>query len=86
MLQMWIGLLLLLLPAVVFLLTIPVSRRLQPALCRWYRVLGGVVFFAGSGVAVYFAGYSGDQGGISALFFNWPFLQHNSVKGSGLIN
>jgi len=32
--------------------------------------LGGVVVFAGSGVSVYFAGYSGDQGGISALFFS----------------
>lgn len=56
-------------PIVIFLATIPVSRRMKPRLCLLYRVAGGIVVFAGSATSLYFAAYTGDQGGIAAYFF-----------------
>ena len=66
---MLIGLLMLLVPIVVFILTLPASRRLRPSLRAVYRFVGGIVVFLGAGVSVYLASYTGDQGGIAAYFF-----------------
>ena len=66
---MIIGWLMLLAPTAIYLATFPFSRRLRPGL-RWlYRLLGGVIVFAGSATSFYFAAYTGDQGGIAAYFF-----------------
>ena len=66
---MLIGLLMILVPVVVYVITIPLSRRLNPGLRKTYRVIGGIVVFLGSGVSIYFAAYTGDQGGIAAFYF-----------------
>lgn len=66
---MLIGLLMILAPSVVFILTLPFSRRLKPSLRAVYRFVGGIVVFLGSGISFYFASYTGDQGGIAAFFF-----------------
>lgn len=66
---MLIGLLMILVPCAVFVLTLPLSRRLKTAL-RWaYLLLGGIVVFLGSCVSIYLASYTGDQGGIAAFYF-----------------
>ena len=63
------GLLMVILPNVIFLATLPVSGRLAPLL-RWlYRIVGGAIVIAGSIVTLYLAAYTGDQGGIAAFFF-----------------
>lgn len=66
---MLIGLLMILVPVVVFILTIPLSRRLKPGLRKTYRVIGGIVVFLGGGISIYFVSYTGDQGGIAAFYF-----------------
>jgi len=66
---MLIGLLMLLMPVVVFLLTLPYSSRLKPGLRAVYRYVGAIVVFLGGGISLYFAFYAGDQGGIAAYFF-----------------
>jgi hypothetical protein len=66
---MLLGLLMLLGPIVVFIISLPFSRRLKASLRKSYWVIGGLVVFCGSGTSVYFAAYSGDQGGIAAYFF-----------------
>ena len=66
---MLIGLLLLLMPSVVFLITLPISRRFKPNLCMLYRVVGGIIVIAGSAFSYYLAAYTGDQGGIGAFYF-----------------
>lgn len=66
---MLIGLLMVLVPGAVFVLSIPLSRRLKPGLRKAYLALGGIVVFLGSGVSIYFASYTGDQGGIAAFYF-----------------
>ena len=66
---MLIGLLLLLLPVVVYIGTFSFSRRLKSKLCALYRVGAGIIAIAGSSFSVYLAAYSGDQGGIAAYFF-----------------
>ncbi|MDJ0834114.1 MAG: hypothetical protein QNJ69_11365 [Gammaproteobacteria bacterium] len=63
------GLLMLILPAVVYLISIPASNRLKRSLCWLYRILGGIIVLAGSAFSLYLAAYSGDQGGIAAYFF-----------------
>ena len=66
---MVVGLLMLIAPSVIFLITLPASRRLKPLL-RWlYRIVGGVIVIAGSIFSLYLAAYTGDQGGIGAFFF-----------------
>ena len=63
------GLLMLIVPTVIFLTTLPVSGRLKPQL-RWlYRIVGGAIVIPGSTVSLYLAAYTGDQGGIGAFFF-----------------
>ncbi len=66
---MLIGLLMLLLPVVVFILTLPFSGRFRPVLCKIYRIFGGIVVILGSSISLYLAAYTGDQGGIGALYF-----------------
>ena len=66
---MLIGLLMILVPVVAYVLIIPLSRRLKPGLRKTYRVIAGIVVFLGGGISVYFASYTGDQGGIAAFYF-----------------
>ena len=66
---MLVGLLLLLLPVVVYIGTFSISCRLKPKLCILYRVGTGIIAISGSSFSVYLAAYSGDQGGIAAYFF-----------------
>lgn len=56
-------------PAAVYLVTLRRSGRLAPVLRTIYRLLGGLVVFGGSGISLYFAMYTGEQGGIAAYFF-----------------
>lgn len=56
-------------PIVIYLATFPVSGRLRPRVCKIYRTTGGIVVFFGSATSVYFAAYTGDQGGIAAFYF-----------------
>jgi hypothetical protein len=63
------GLLMLVTPGVIFLITFPLSGRLKPGIRKVYRILGGTVVFLGSGISLYLASYTGDQGGIAAYFF-----------------
>lgn len=64
-----IGLLMLVVPVIVFVLSIPISSRLTSGLRRFYLIFGGIIVFIGSGTSFYFASYAGDQGGIAAYFF-----------------
>lgn len=66
---MLIGLLMLLAPAIVFVISLPFSNRLNPTLRKVYRIVGGLIVFVGSGFSLYLAMYTGDQGGIGAYFF-----------------
>jgi hypothetical protein len=66
---MIIGLLMLFVPIAIYIATFPVARRLRPGLCRLYRIIGGIIVFGGSVISVYFAAYTGDQGGIAAFYF-----------------
>lgn len=66
---MLIGLLMIVVPVAIFLATISLSKRLKPVLRKAYLFLGGIVVFLGGGVSVYFASFTGDQGGIAAFYF-----------------
>jgi hypothetical protein len=66
---MLVGLLMIVAPGAVFLLTLPLSQRLKPGLGKLYRIVGGLVVFLGGGTSLYFASYTGDQGGIAAFLF-----------------
>jgi len=66
---MIIGLLMLLVPIVIYMATLAIVHRLRPGLCQLYRIMGGVIVFGGSAISFYFAAYSGDQGGITAFYF-----------------
>ena len=57
------------LPIVVYGSTFVVASKLLPGFCGWYRMIGATLVFGGGGVSVYFAGYTGDQGGIAAFYF-----------------
>ena len=59
----------LLAPVVLFLATLPFTRKLKPELCMFYRIAGGIIVIAGSAFSFYLAAYSGDQGGIGAFYF-----------------
>jgi hypothetical protein len=63
------GLLMLLVPNVIFFATLPASRRLKPQLRLLYLIVGGAIVIAGSIFSLYLAAYTGDQGGIGAFFF-----------------
>lgn len=64
----------LLAPIIVFMITIPFSRWLKPRLRRLYLVFGGISVFCGSGISLYFAAYTGDQGGIAAYLFQMAVI------------
>ncbi len=66
---MIVGLLMLILPGIVFLTTLPASKRLKPQLRWMYRIVGGAIVIAGSSISLYLAAYTGEQGGIGAFFF-----------------
>jgi hypothetical protein len=59
----------LLAPCLVFVLSLRFSNRLRPTLRKVYRIGGGLIVFLGSGISLYLAMYTGDQGGIGAFFF-----------------
>ena len=63
------GILMLLAPILVFLITLPFSRLLRQPLHGFHRIFGALLVFAGSSVSLYLAAYTGDQGGIAAYFF-----------------
>jgi len=44
---MLIGLLMILVPGAVFVLTLPLSRYLRPAVRKAYRIIGGLIVFLG---------------------------------------
>jgi hypothetical protein len=71
---MLIGLLLLLMPSVVFLVTLPISRKFEPKLCMLYRIVGGIIVIPGSALSYYLAAYTGDQGGIGAFYFQLTLI------------
>ena len=66
---MLIGALMIFVPIAVFLSTLSLSGRFEPGLRATYRYVGGIVVFLGGAISVYFAMYTGDQGGIAAFFF-----------------
>jgi hypothetical protein len=71
---MLIGFLMLLGPIVVFTITLPYSRWFTPNLRKVYRTVGGLLVFLGSGTSLYFAMYTGDQGGIAAYLFQLTII------------
>lgn len=80
-----IGLLMILGPAVVFVLTLPLAERLRPKLRTVYRYAGGIVVFLGSAISFYFASYTGDQGGIAAFFFQIVVILVYAVLSGTLV-
>ena len=66
---MLVGLLMIIAPCLVFVLTLPLSRFLRPKLRKVYRISGGLIVFLGGAFSFYLASYTGDQGGIAAYFF-----------------
>jgi hypothetical protein len=62
------GLLLLLLPVLVFLVSIPFSKHALKQCRTLYLSVGALIVFAGSCFSLYLAAYTGDQGGIGAFF------------------
>lgn len=66
---MLIGLLMVLGPCAIFIFSLRFTRQLKPRLRKVYRILGGLLVFAGGGISFYLASYTGDQGGIGAFFF-----------------
>ena len=71
---MLIGLLMLLGPVVVFLITLPYLRWFEPKLRKVYQIAGGLLVFLGSGTSFYFAAYTGDQGGIAAYLLQMTVI------------
>lgn len=82
---MLIGLFMILAPVAVYILTIPLSRRLKPGLRKAYLVIGGIVVFLGGGISIYFAMYAGDQGGIAAYFFQKAVIIVYSALSSSFV-
>jgi len=82
---MFIGLLMWLLPMIIFIVTLPFFGWLKPKLRNWYRILAGTVVFIGSGISLYFAAYTGDQGGIAAFYFQALVILIYSVLSIVLI-
>lgn len=66
---MLIGMLMLILPIVVYIVSVPFTGRLNKRLRYIYIIGGGVIVFVGSSISIYFAMYTGDQGGIGAYIF-----------------
>ena len=66
---MMTGLLMLAAPAVLYFVAWPLSGRFRPGLRLAFRFVAALVAFPGSGMSVYLAAYTGDQGGIAAFYF-----------------
>ncbi len=66
---MWVGILLLIFPLVLYVLSLTWRRRLTGRLRLFYLILGAIIVLGGSSVSLYFAMYSGEQGGIAAFLF-----------------
>jgi len=66
---MVIGLLMLVVPITIYIASFHFARKLKPRICLLYRIVGGLVVFCGSSVSLYFAAYTGDQGGVGAYLF-----------------
>ncbi|PLX99011.1 MAG: hypothetical protein C0623_10560 [Desulfuromonas sp.] len=81
---MLIGLLMLLGPAVIFIITLPFSGWLRSGLRKTYLIVGGTVVFLGSGTSYYFAAYAGDQGGIAAYFLQMAVIATYLLLSVGL--
>lgn len=71
---MLMGMLMILAPVVVYVLTFPSSHYLGPGPRIAYRILGGLVVFPGGGITLYLASFTGDQGGIAAYFFQMAVI------------
>lgn len=56
------------LPWCFYLLSWGLFKYLPSVFRRSFYALNGVLLLLGTGLSVYFAGYSGDQGGIAAAF------------------
>lgn len=82
---MLIGMAMLLAPAAVFLITLPLSAKLRPGIRKVYRVLGAVIVFGGSAASIYFAFYGGDQGGIAAYFLQSGVIAGYVLLSAGLV-
>ena len=65
---MWVAIFLLCFPVIVYLMTLPFSGAIKSGLRNFYRIVGGVIVFIGSGTSYYFAFYAGEQGGITAFY------------------
>ena len=79
------GLFMLALPITVYIATFSISRRLKPLLCAVYRIAGGLIVIGGSAISLYLAGYTGDQGGISAHFFQLAVIWVYVVFSAALL-
>ncbi len=66
---MLVGVLMVVAPILVYVVSFPLSRRLRPALRRTYRIVGGLIVVFGGATSLYLASYTGDQGGVAAFFF-----------------
>lgn len=54
---------------VLYVLSLTWRRRLTGRLRLFYLILGAIIVLGGSSVSLYFAMYSGEQGGIAAFLF-----------------
>ena len=66
---MIVALSMLLLPVATYAITLPLTGKLSRGLRTTYRIGGGLLVILGGGISIYLAGYAGDQGGISAFYF-----------------
>ena len=79
------GLLMIVMPVAVYLLTLPMSRRMRVGPRITYRVLGGFIVIFGGGFSLYLASYTGDQGGIAAYFFQIAVIVVYSAVSLALV-
>ena len=66
---MLIALLMLLIPIAIYFATFLFVGRWSPGLSYLYRIVGGIIAFGGGSISLYFAAYTGDQGGVAAFYF-----------------
>lgn len=66
--------LVLLAPMALYLASLPLSGRLPAVPRTAYRLAGAGLVFPAAAAAIYCAGYSGEQGGVAALFIQLAAL------------
>ena len=44
-------------------------RKWKPRVRYLHQIIGGIIVFGGGSISIYFAGYTGEQGGIVAFYF-----------------